>query len=235
MRKNPNEFSFLEHLDELRNRLIKCLIVFVVGSCVAYQFVEHILAFIIQPVGQVVFTDPAEAFLARFTFALWTGFFLTLPFILYQLWKFVGLALTVKERRWIFLFGPLSLLFFIVGSLFGFVVILPVGMNFLLGFASETMVPMISVSKYLSFVGMIVLAFGIIFELPLVMVFLAKIGIATPAFLSEKRKYVIVFIFIVSALLTPPDIISQILLALPLIILYEIGIIFIRLTHHGSE
>ena len=179
----------------------------------------------------VVFNAPGEAFSAYMILTLWEGFFITLPFLLYQIWAFAWEALTDKERKYIVLFGPLSFVFFIAGVVFAYFVIVPVAIKFLLSFSSTYVVPMISIKSYISFIGNFLLSFGVVFELPLVLVFLVKIGIATPAFLRQFRRHAIMAILIVSAVLTPPDVVSQLLMAVPLVILYELGVLFSVLAY----
>ncbi|MBI5415324.1 MAG: twin-arginine translocase subunit TatC [Candidatus Omnitrophica bacterium] len=234
MTRNPNDLSFLEHFDELRSRLIKSLIAVAVAACLFYPFVDPVLAFLIRPVGRVVFTSPADAFAARFMLVVWGGVILALPVVLYQFWRFVSAALKEHERKYVSFFAPFSLVLFFAGGAFGYFVMIPVGMKFLLGFATDFMVPMITVQNYLSFVTTLVLAFGVTFELPLVLMFLAKIGIVTPAFLAQKRRHAIVIILIVSAVITPPDAVSQMIMALPLVVLYELGIIVSRFVQRPA-
>ncbi len=229
------DLSFFGHLDELRSRLIKAVVAVVICSCIFYVFIDAILAAIIKPVGQLVFTSPTDAFFSRMILTLFGGFFLSLPFILYHIWAFVSIGLTQKERKHVMFFGPFSFLLFVAGGVFAYFIVIPISLRFLLSFSSRLLVPMIAIDKYITFVGMLILAGGIIFELPLVLVFLTKIGIATPEFLRQKRKHAIVLILIVSAILTPPDVITQILLSVPLIVLYEIGIFFSRLTLKNKE
>lgn len=234
MSANPDEFSFFEHFNELRWRLIKSLAAVAVAACLFYPFVDPVLAFLIRPVGRVVFTSPSDAFVARFMLVIWGGVILALPVILFQFWRFVSAGLKGHERKYVALFGPLSLVLFFAGAAFGYFVMIPVGMKFLLGFATDFMVPMITVQNYLSFVTTLVLAFGATFELPLILMFLAKIGIVTPAFLAQKRKHAVVIILIVSAVITPPDAVSQLIMALPLVVLYELGIIVSRLVQRPA-
>ena len=174
------ERSFFAHLHELRGRLLKVLAALALCSCVMYAFLDPLLRFLLKPVGRLVFTSPEEAFNARMMLAVMGGFLLSLPYTVFQIWRFVASALTPQEKKYVKIFGPLSLCFFIFGVLFGYFVILPVSFNFLLGFASPWMVPMITVDKYISFVGTIIFASGFTFELPLIIAFLARIGIATP-------------------------------------------------------
>lgn len=226
-----NKLSLSAHLEELRSRLIKSVIFVIAGAFLTYAFVNTLMPLIIRPVGKVVFIAPQEAFIANMKVAFFGGLFLSSPFVLYQIWQFVTGALNEKERKYIILFGPLSFLFFLTGISFCYFFIIPISINFLLGFATDFLTPSISISKYISFIGSLTLVFGLVFELPLVSLFLTKIGIVTPMFLSRKRKHAIVFIFIAAAVMTPPDAITQCLMAVPLILLYEIGIIFSKCAY----
>ncbi|HBR14423.1 MAG TPA: twin-arginine translocase subunit TatC [Candidatus Omnitrophica bacterium] len=231
MRKKADDLSFFEHLDELRVRLIKSLGAVIIAACFFYVFIDRTLAWVIKPVGKLVFTSPADAFMARLTLTIFGGFLLALPVVLYQIWRFVAAGLQEKEARTILIFGPASLGLFFLGGLFAYFVAVPMSMNFLLSFSSELMVPMITVKSYISFVGSFILSFGVVFELPLILMFLTKIGIATPAFLVQKRRHAIVIILIVSAILTPPDCVSQLIMAVPLMVLYEVGVLVSKLTY----
>jgi len=173
--------------------------------------------------------------MARLSLMILGGIILALPIILYQIWQFVSVGLKENEKKYGAIFGPLLLFSFIIGGSFAYFIMVPIAMNFLLSFSTDTIVPMITVYKYISFVGSFILAFGFIFELPLILMFLTKIGIATPAFLVQKRKHAIVLTLIISALLTPPDIFTQLLMSLPLIVLYEIGIIVSKLSYREKE
>lgn len=233
MNKSNPKFSFFDHLDELIRRLTQCLIVMAVMACVFYAFIDKMLSFIIKPVGKVYFTAPGDAFTARMTLTILGGLLLSLPFILYQIWAFIAEGLKPDEKKYVLFFGPFSLGLFFMGAMFGYFVMVPISIQFLLSFSSDIVQPMITVKNYISFVGTWILACGITFELPLVLMFLTKIGIATPAFLIDKRRYAIVIILIISAIITPPDCVSQIIMAIPLIVLYEIGIIVSRMTYRG--
>ena len=230
MEKN---LTLTKHLEELRNRIIKSLIFIIVASCALYAFVDKILPNLVKPVGKLVFIAPQEAFIARIKIAFFGGLFLSAPFLLYQIWKFVSLGLRPKETKYTLIFGPLSLIFFFLGAFFGYFIIIPIGIKFLLGFATDLITPMITVQRYISFVGILTLSFGVIFELPLVGLFLTKIGLVTPELLSKRRKHAVVIVFIVAAILTPPDIITQCLMALPLLVLYEISIIFSKFAYRS--
>ncbi len=233
-RKFHKQSSFLEHFEELRKRLILSCFFVLLACIVVYRFIDTLLAYVIRPVGHLIFTYPAEAFLARISLTFWAGICLAFPFILYEIWRFVSLALTEKEKKYLFLFGPLSIVFFILGAVFAYFVMIPFSVEFFLNFSSELIVPMITVDKYISFVGTMIFSFGLVFELPIILLFLTYIGIATPAFLIQKRKIMIVLIFIVGAIITPPDVVSQILVSVPLIFLYEIGILISKMVYRDK-
>ncbi len=207
---------------------MKSIAAFVIAAFAFYPFSRDVLRLLVKPVGQLMFTSPSDAFMAHITLSLWGGLFLAFPVILYQVWQFVSSGLVEKEHRYILIFGPFSLILFLIGGLFAYFVVIPISLKFLLSFSSDSIVPMIEIKNYISFVGSFILCFGVIFELPLIIMFLTKIGIATPEFLVQKRRHAIILMLIVSAILTPPDVISQLLMAVPLIVLYEISIITSR-------
>lgn len=223
--------TIVEHLNELRNRIGKSLIFLLVCSVIIYSSIDKILFFLSKPVGKLVFIAPQEAFTTNIKIAFFVGLLFSSPFILYQIWKFASLGLLPKERKYIRIFGPLSFLLFVIGFTFGYLIIVPIGMKFLLGFASEILAPMITISKYISFVFNLSFAFSLVFQLPIVILFLTKIGIVTPAVLKKRRKEAIVLVFIAAAIMTPPDVVTQVLMAVPLILLYELGILFSRLAY----
>ena len=234
VQKPLQRLSFFHHLDELRSRVLKALAVYVICVLAIFQRMDVLLDLVMKPVGRVIFTSPEEAFCAQVNLALLAGFVLALPFTLYQIWQFVSLGLKEREKKYIKIFGPFSFICFATGVMFAYFVMIPMSLKFLLNFSSEFFVPMITVDHYISFIGTWILACGIVFELPLVLAFLAKIGIATPEFLRQQRRYAIVAILIVSAIITPPDVMSQLLMSAPLILLYEIGIWVTQLTYRAS-
>jgi len=225
MKRRAETLSFYDHMDELRGRLIKSFLSMGLFSIIAYQYKDRLLAFLIKPVGALVFTSPSDAFVIQLGLSLFAGFLMALPIILYQVWKFVEIALKEQERKFIRIFAPFSVVLFLAGVCFAYYVVVPFSMKFLLSFANEWLVPMITVKNYLSFVVTMVFGCGVTFEFPLVIMFLTKIGIASPQFLIQKRRHAIVLIFIVSAIITPPDVITMWIVAIPLLILYEVSII----------
>ena len=201
--------SFLVHLDELRARLVKSGIAFIIAASVCYNYIPQILPRVIAPAGHLVFTSPGEAFGAYMTLTMLMGFMVSSPYIFYQLWAFAGQALKPNEKKFVKIFGPLSLVFFFAGGAFAYFVAVSMAYRFLMGFSSEYLVPMVTVNNYLGFMGHMIIAFGVTFELPLVLAFLAKIGIASPEFLRQKRRHALMIILVVAAFLTPPDIASM--------------------------
>lgn len=224
-----SNLRFLQHLEEARNRVVKCIILLAVNICLAYQIIPALLPFLVKPVRRLVFLHPIEAFTAKISLAFWVGMFFSSPFFLYQIWQFISKGLTRKEKRDAGIFGGWSFALFIGGASFGYFLAFPAGLKFLLGFSDSFIVPMITVSNYISFLGMITFLFGGVFQFPLAIIFLVKIGAITLESLSSRRREVIAVIFIAAAVLTPPDVFTQILLAVPLVILYEISIIFVKI------
>ena len=225
------KITLTEHLEELRSRIIKSIISIILASGIVYSLIKKIIPHLARPAGRLVFIAPQEAFIANIKIAFIGGIFLASPLILYQIWRFISAGLEKNEIKYTLIFGPLSFVFFVSGALFGYFIIVPIGIKFLLGFATDFVTPMITISNYISFIGTLTLAFGVIFQLPIVSLFLTKIGIVTPYFLSSKRRHAIVFIFIFAAILTPPDVITQCLMAVPLLVLYELGIIFSKIVY----
>jgi sec-independent protein translocase protein TatC len=216
------------HLGELRQRLIVTLFTIVLATVLCLFFGKELLAFLIRPVGDLVFIAPTEVFITYLKLALFGGIFLSIPVILFESWQYIASGLKPKERKYILVFAPFSLLLFLGGAAFAYLVVLPLGLNFLLGFAPQNIRPMISVAKYVAFATRFLLAFGIVFEVPLMVLFLTKVGLVTPAFLSRNRKYVVLIVFITAAILTPPDIVTQVLLAVPLLVLFEFSLLLAR-------
>ena len=227
----PVEMSFWNHLEELRLRIIRSLACVIVLSFAAYYFSPAIVNFLIKPVGTTVFTAPAEALVVHVSVALWAGIFLSVPVIAYQLWRFVESALNPPEKSRAVSFCLLAFLLFVTGGVFGYFVLLPVMLNIFFSFNSPHLVPMISLRSYVDFALSTILCCGGVFETPIIAVFLAKLGIIDAQFLSRHRRAAILIIFIVAAVITPPDILSQFCMAIPMMLFYEFSIILIKCTH----
>ncbi|MBU4305113.1 MAG: twin-arginine translocase subunit TatC [Candidatus Omnitrophica bacterium] len=227
--------SVFEHLEEIRNRIIFCLFLIAVCSALTYSFIPRIMALIIRSVGKLYFMAPTEAFWVQVKLALFIGFYCALPFIFYQVWRFVEIGLKQNEKRFILPLALGSFVLFTLGGSFCYVFVIPVAVKFLLSYGSETLVPLISVSKYISFIVCLVLAFGFTFQLPLILMFLARIGMVTSRILRNYRRFAVLGSFVIGAALTPtPDMVNQTLLAVPLIVLYELSIWLIRIFEHKA-
>lgn len=226
---------FLSHLEELRKRLIICAIAVGIGSGIAYIFSERLFQLLIRPLKTVmpegnhlIFTNLPEMFLSYIKVAFITGVLIAAPLIFYELWMFVAPGLYRKEKRYVIPFVVSSTILFVGGSLFGYFVVFPFGFKFFMGFSDEYVKAFPSVKQYLSFSIKLLFAFGIVFQLPIVVFFLTKIGLVTRDMLKRQRKYAILLTFVIAAILTPPDVITQCMMAGPLILLYEIGIFISR-------
>jgi len=223
--------SFLGHLEELRHRLIKSIASVLLLSIVFYFFSERVIDYLTIPVSVTYFTSPTEAFSIRIKLSLILGLMASIPLVLYQIWKFVVPGLTKKEVKYVFPVVFFSSLFFLGGASFCYFLVLPLGIKFLLGFQTERLLPLIKIGDYVSFVAWMVLAFGLVFQLPILTFFLGKIGLVSSLTLRKGRKYAFLGILILAAVLTPsPDVFSQLLLAIPLYVLYEVSIIVVRIT-----
>ena len=230
MDKEENGMGFLDHLEELRGRIIKSLFSIIIFSIVAYVFSERLLEFITRPIPEVYFMAPTEAFSTRIKISLIAGIIISVPVIFYHVWRFIAPGLFKKEIKMLIPFVLASTIFFLIGAAFCFFMVLPLSMKFLLGFGTEKLKPMIQIKDYVSFVSYLILAFGAVFELPVISYFLGKIGIITADTLRKGRRYAVTAILILAAVITPPDVFSQFMLAGPLYFLYEVSILVVKFT-----
>jgi len=239
---DAEKLPFTSHLDELRHRLIVSFIAVGVGFALSYGFKEKLFAILTHPLVSVmktgdtlIFTGLPEAFFTYLKVSFLSGLMLAAPVILYQFWMFIAPGLYKKERSVLYPIVILSSFFFIGGALFGYFIVFPFGFEFFLSFSTEFIKPMPSMKEYLSFSSKLLIAFGVVFEMPLVITFLARLGLVSVDFLKKQRKYAILLFFIGAALLTPPDVVTQILMALPLMLLYEISIIGAKIFSKKSK
>ncbi|MDP3787389.1 MAG: twin-arginine translocase subunit TatC [Candidatus Omnitrophota bacterium] len=228
--------TLVEHLDELRYRILISLAAIAIGTSIAFWKIKPIVAYLAKPVGHLVFLSPTEAFMAYFKLAFFVGLFLASPVILFQIWGFVSSALKEKEQKVFLFFLPFSVILFLCGAALAFFIVIPLALKFFINFAGPEVLPVISISEYLSFITILTLIFGAVFELPVAIIILSKLGLVTPAFLSKNRKWAILIIFLAAAALTPtPDAFTQMLMAIPMILLYEISIWVSRLVYVKRE
>jgi sec-independent protein translocase protein TatC len=228
---------FLSHLEELRKRLVAISIG--VGACfvICYIFSDRLFQLLILPLksalpagDKLIFTNLPEMFITYIKVSFIAGVLLAAPFIFYQLWLFIAPGLYQREKKYIFPFVIFSTILFVGGALFGYFVVFPFGFKFFISFSNDYVKALPSVKQYFSFSTKLLFAFGVVFELPVVIFFLAKMGVITPEFLKKKRKYAVLLIFIAAAILTPPDVATQLMMAGPLLVLYEIGIIVAKIA-----
>lgn len=238
------EMPFLDHLEELRSRLIKVLLFVTFFTGLSWFFIERIFDFLVMPYRQAVvlakaqvqdpatlesvrliFTNPTGGFMIYVKLALTVGILFSIPAIVFQIWQFIAPGLLMRERRiavWVVFFTTFC---FMAGALFCYYVVLKYGLGFLLTFQSDVLTPMVSIDEYFGFVTILLIVFGLVFEMPVIAFFLTKIGFLTPEFMRQKRRYSIVAIFVAAAVLTPStDAFTMMLLVLPLLVLYEISI-----------
>jgi sec-independent protein translocase protein TatC len=223
--------TFLEHLEELRVRLIRSLVALVAGFVVSWSYHERIFHFLTEPLRQAypgvkfITTGPSEALFLYLKMAFFVGIFLAAPFLLYQVWAFVAPGLYAHEKAYAVPFIVFGTLFFLGGAAFGHYLLFPVTFRFLIAFGGTDMQFLPKVDEYYSFYSWFVLALGIVFQLPVVIFVLARIGLVTPAFLLRQFKYAVLASFVTAAVITPtPDVVIQTLLALPMLGLYLLGV-----------
>lgn len=224
-----NDMSLIKHFEELRRVLIVSTVAMLVLAIGSYYYTQQVMEILLVPVTslghKMVFTNVTEAFFTRIKLSLLLGFLAALPVILWQLWGFIIPALEKKERIYFTIFTVFSLLFFVGGILFGFFVVYPSGVKFLLQFGGMDFEPMLTIGKYISFTIWFLLPFGLIFELPLASLFLAQMGFLSYGFLKKKNKYAILIIVILAAVLTPtPDAITCLLMVVPMYLLYLVSV-----------
>lgn len=239
------EYPLIEHLEEIKKRLKYIILVVVVLFIAGYSQGERLVQIIQAPIlaalpdnATMTMIDVTEMFFVEVKVSFIAALMVSTPFILYQLWLFIAPGLYMHERKYIYGFVLFASILFVLGASFAYFVVFPFGFKFFLGFAANPAYNVdatLSMASYVSFVVHLVLAFGIVFELPAIIFLLAKIGIINDEMLIKYRRYAIVVIFILAAVLTPPDVISQLAMALPLLILYQLSIYIARVFGRESE
>ncbi|MEE9488113.1 MAG: twin-arginine translocase subunit TatC, partial [Candidatus Brocadiales bacterium] len=238
--KEERSFTVGEHLEELRTRVMLCMVAILACFAVCWVFKTDILLIASRP-HSLTMQDlglPAtlkvlsyqEGFFAYLKLCIISAMFLAYPFLIYQVWGFVGVGLYPNERRYVKIFLPISFVAFITGSLFGYFFLIPLCLYFLLNILGSAIEPIITMSQYITLVFLLTLALGIVFQIPLVMLLLARIGVCNAEDYARHRKHILLGIFVLAAIITPPDPFSQLSTAIPMLGLYELGILLVRPT-----
>ena len=251
MSHDDKDNSFVSHLTELRKRLINSFIFLIIFFIGCYFFAEHIYGFLVEPYAsavknddlnrRLIFTALQETFLTYLKVSFFTAFFVTCPFILMQIWKFIAPGLYKHEKIAILPYLVLTPILFFLGGMLVYYLIMPLAIKFFLSFEStglNTNLPIqleAKVNEYLSLIMKLIFAFGLSFQLPVVLSLLARVGVVDSQFLKERRKYVVIIIFTAAAILTPPDPVTQIGLAIPLLILYELSIFSVNIIEKKAK
>lgn len=227
------------HLAELRKRILYSLAAVLAGTVICLFFIQNLISLLTAPAGHLYFARPAEVFVIYMKTAVIAGFILASPVVFFQFWRFILPAMTDRERTWTVLFVPLSVVLFLGGIGFSYFLVMPQSLHFLMAFGGESFTPLLSMESYLEFVLLMILPFGVMFNLPLLMMALALAGLVKEKTLKRGRKFVILAAFILAAVITPtPDILTQSLLALPAVFFYEISLHVIGImekAHHRQE
>ena len=219
-----------DHLGELRRRLLICVYCLIGGIAVGAWAVNPVIAWLARPIGKLVFVQPTEAFAAQIKIAVGISFLICLPVILYQTWAFISTGLKSQEKRYLLWAVPFSYIFFMGGFAFATFIVFPKAVAFLLTMSSQYLEPMLSVESYLDFFVLLGLAFGFLFQLPLVLHFLAKMGVLRADFLVKNRRISYLGIFVIATIFNPvPEVFTQVLLAVAAIALFELSIFLVRL------
>ena len=232
MSTNEKSMSFIDHLEELRWRLIKSILSILFGGIVTFFFIDEILQLLLQPLGNIDSANKANLqvlsvqgmFVIKWTIALLGGIIFSVPVITYQTWSFISPGLYANEKGFVVPLVIFSFMSFSGGILFSYFILIPYCLNFFASLSGDIVLNNFSINHYFSFVTWMLLGSGIVFQLPVVSFLLSTIGLLTPPFMRHYRRHSIVVIFIVSSFITPPDPVSMLVMALPLIVLYEISI-----------
>ena len=240
MPEKPSELSIIEHLEELRQRLIRVLMVVGVLSVASYFFSDALVGFLTKPakayVNYFYFFEPGTAFMVRLKITFFSGIFLSSPFIIYQAWMFISPGLYKAERQIVFPAVLISSVLFLIGAAFAYYLIIPAGIKFLMSFETSMLRPLININDYLGFASALLLGVGIVFDFPVFLVGLVKMHVVSTETLRRKRRVVVVIAFVIGAAITPSDVIvTQFLLSIPIVLLYEISIVVASLVEKLSH
>jgi len=235
---HEKKLSFIDHLEELRKRILYSIACIGIFSVIGFFFSKKVLSLIIQrsQLETTYFFSPIEAFTSQIKVAIFLGIFVSFPVILYQTWAFIGPGLTKKERKGSISYVISGLFLFIIGNLFGYFILIPYGLKFLLSFGSESLQPLMNISKYLSFIFWCLLGCGFLFQLPLLLFFLVNLGIIDIDTVTSHRAEATIAVLIMCAVITPTgDFFTLLLISVPLLLLFELSILAARISIRSKE
>lgn len=232
MAESESRASIFGHLTELRKRLFRSAIAVGIAAVLAFVFYDRIFGLLLYPAGDLnlIFVEMTEMIGTVLLVSLVSGIVLAIPYLTYEFVMFVSPALTAREKRYFYIVLPWMVIMFVAGVVFSYFMLIPAAISFLLGFGGDIATPQIKVSNYISVVARMLLVSGFVFEMPVVIAFLARIGVISADWLARRRKIVIIGAFVVAAILTPPDAMTQIIMAVPLLVLYEFSILLARIV-----
>ncbi len=225
--------SLVGHLTELRIRVVQCGYILIIATGICYGFSEKIFDFIRGPIapylpnGGLIYTGPLDKFMAHIKISFVCGIIISCPLWFYQIWKFIAPGLYAKERKYAVGITTAASILFLLGSSFAYFIVLPMAFKFLMHYGGDIDKPMISIDQYLGFFNQMCLMFGVAFEMPLVLIVMGMFGVVSHAFLKEKRRYAIMVLAVISAVITPPDLLSMVMMLIPMVLLYEIAVVFV--------
>ncbi len=234
---DPKEMSLVDHLDELRTVIIRMLVTLAMATLVGFIFSEYLLDLLLKQAPDVKFIviSPTEGFFTQIKVAILGGIFVSFPILVTQLWSFIVPGLTEEEARFIYRSTPFVVILFIIGFTLAYFFVIPLGLKFLLNFQIAEVTANLSIEKYVSFCFTLMMVFGILMELPVVLLVLHAVGLVNRLSLIKYRAHFVVSFFILSALLTPPDIVTQVLVAAPMVLLYELSLITMKFREMGEK
>jgi len=232
--------TIIEHLEDLRQSLLISVVAIIIAAIGSFYYSEQILSIIISPLKalneNLIVTGVTEAFFVKLKLSFLAGFIIAFPIVAWAIWRFFKPALYPHERKWVYILFPVTIILFTAGVLFAYFGILRLVLNFFIYIAGENLETMFKVDQYVSFVMAFIIPFGLVFELPVVVFFLTKLGIINYEMLARNRKYALLVIVILAAALTPgPDPVSQMLMALPVYLLFEVSIWVAKLSRPGRD